>query len=708
MRAPISKINFASAGIRLVFGRERKSRFLSSHNLELLYTAGSSSEEELYVGKDNPMSKDDQYLIQNVNHDCDEFLSVEEQSRKPSFSSNEETDKRRLENSQNDDQLRRMKGVLESCGWILGSPETCGRITSSEYNVGKILNDLFGKGGDAALALAFFRWLECHTGSENTVRSTCVMIHILVAGNFNYGAIDLIRRLVRKNGDEHWANFLLKVIFQTYTCRKVLLTVSSMLVDCYVRENLAKVALTLAHQMKYLNLFPSIRVCNSLLGALIRSEQMELALNFLEEMGSQKIVLNAFTLSLFINDCCVRGKLDTGWKLLMRMQKLGIRPDIVTYTSFINSLCKMSLLKEAVSLIFKMTWNGILPDSVSVSSVTDGLCKVGEMEKAINILDIFNLPPNIYVYNSFISKFCAGGNMTAASNTFHEMLEFGFVADCFLYTTMMSGYCKAGEINMAHCFFAKMMKIGIRPSVTTYTTLIDYHCKSGELDEAEHIFQKMIKDGLGPDLVLYNTLIYGYGKKGHLHKVFGLLDMIKSAGLSPANTTYNILIHSLTVRGLVTEANELLNELIRRGYSPDIVAFTSVASGFANKGRFREAFLIYRYMNEQNIKPDVVLCSALLKGYCQAHSMKEANALFNEMVVDAGLVPDIILYNILIKGFCGVGDLDSAFRFVDSMVKQGIVPNDITYKALIIGYEKKKVQHPAEAAMFKLQQIIQK
>ncbi|KAA8519256.1 hypothetical protein F0562_013512 [Nyssa sinensis] len=704
MRVPFSVINVVSAGLKLIFGRKITSKFFSSANLALNSTY--FLEDEVFILEDSKSIDD---LLPNLR--C---ISAERTGHNDLFLGGNDTSEfvdndslvYKYQNAE-DDELKRIKLILINRGWNLGSQYGY-RIDLNQSNIVRILNDLFEESSDAALALYFFLWSESCTGSKHTIRTICTMIHILVAGNMNYRAMDLILCLVRKNNAEDWwYTLLLRILHETRTERRVLVTVYSMLVNCYVKENMINVALKLTCQMKHLNIFPSIGVCNSLLRALLASELMELAWDFLEEMQSQGMGFNASIISLFICKYCTTGNIDAGLELLMKMKKHGINPDVVAYTIVIDSLCKRSHLKEATSVLFKMTQMGISLDSVSFSSVIDGFCKVGKSEKAIDILKIFSLSPNVYVYNSFISKLCTDGDMVAACNIFHEMSELGLLPDCFSYTTIIGGYCKMGEIKKALYFLGKMLRSGIKPSVATYTTLIDGYCKSDNMDMAEHLFQKMMTEGLVPDVVSYNALMNGYGKKGQLHKAFELLDMMRSADVSPDTVTYNTLIHSLVVRGFMNEAKDLLDELIKRGFSPDVVTFTGIIDGFSKKGNFEEAFLVWFYMSEHHVKPDVVTCSALLNGYCRERHMEEANDLFCKML-DIGLIPDLMLYNTLIHGFCSVGNIDDACHLVNMMVERGIIPNEVTHRALILGCEKKWVKNPVEAAAFKLQQILLK
>ncbi|CAK9146826.1 unnamed protein product [Ilex paraguariensis] len=702
MRASLSIINICCAGLK------RTSRLFSSLNLALS-TSSSFSEDEVLIRGDyvDSIFGNNDDLLQNVT--CISAECMEKYNDLHEFSEDKDSAIYEYhEKAKHNNELNSVTLILENCGWNLGSPNSYNKFYLDQDSIIRILNHLLEESLDAALALYFFRWSECCMGSKHGIQSVCTMIHILVAGNMNYRAVDLILCLVRKNdGEDWWLNLLLRVLHETHTERRVLVTTYSMLVDCYVKENMVNSALKLCFRMKHLNIFPSIGVCNSLLRVLLQSKQTQLAWDFLEEFQSQGLGFNASIISLFIHKYCTEGNLECGWKLLMEMRNYKINPDVVAYTMLIDSFCKMSLLREGTSILFKMTAMRISLDSVCVSSVIDGFCKAGKFEEALDILKIFSLPPNIYVYNSFISKLCTDGDMGTASNVFHEMSESGLRPDCFSLTTIIGGYCKIRDVNAALMFLGKMLKLGIQPSVTTYTTLVDGYCKSGDVDMAEHLFQNMLAESLVPDIVAYNTLMDGYGRKGLLHKAFGLLDMMKSAGVSPDIVTYNTIIHSLILRGFVSEAEGILEELIIRGFSPDVVTFTNIVGGFSKKGNFEEAFLVWFYMSEHHIKPDVVTCSALLNGYCTERRMDEANALFNKML-DVGLIPDLVLYNTLIHGFCSVASVDDACRLVDMMIEHGINPNEVTHKALVLGYEKKWGQNPTEAATFKLQQILHK
>lgn len=597
-----------------------------------------------------------------------------------------------------EDEMKTIKLILGNHGFNLGSHP-------KQFEIVRILDILFEDSSDAGLCLCYFKWSGCLSGSNQSLESICKMMHILVTGNMNHRAVDLMSQLVRTYGSKEGSSIiLLKLLYETHNERKTLETTCSMLVDCYIKERMVTAALLLMGQMKHLNIFPSIWVYKSVIQALLQTNQSDLAWDLLEEMYRQGISLN-YSINLFIHHYCAKGDLGRGWKVLLELRNFLSKPDAVDFTIVINSLCKISLLKEASALLFKMTAFGVSPDSVTMSSVIDGYCKVGKLDIACKILKYFRLPLNIFTYNSFITRLCTEGDMEKASEVFLEMSEVGLVPDCVSYTTMIGGYFKVENINRAFSYLCKMLKSGTQPSIITYTLFIDNFCKYGDVEMAEVMFQKMIIEGLKPDVVMYNILMDGYGKKGYLHKAFELLDMMRSTNVTPDVVTYNTLINGLVMRGFLKEAKDILDELIRRGFSIDVVTYTNIIYGYSKRGNFEEAFLLWYHMTDNCVKPDVVTCSALLSGYCREQRMDEANALFCKML-DIGLNPDLILYNTLIHGFCSVGNVDEGCNFVKKMIESSIIPNNVTHCALVLGFQRKRVTNPIKSATSKLQEIL--
>ncbi|KAF8084749.1 hypothetical protein N665_0703s0004 [Sinapis alba] len=285
---------------------------------------------------------------------------------------------------------------------------------------------------DASIALYFFRWSELWIGVEHSSRSICRMIHIFVSGNMNFGAVDMLLRLVKRSDGVY---LVMKDLFETRGDRLVLEIVFSMLVDCCVKERKVDMAMKLAYKMdKH---------------------------------------LNAAVISLFICKHCSDGCFDKAWELLMEMkQQYVIKPDIVAFTIFIHTLCKSGFLKEATSVLFNLKLFGISQDSVSVSCVIDGFCKAGKPEEAVRLIHYFCLRPKFFVDSSFLFKICTEGDMLKASTYFGAMLKSGNSPSLMTYTLLIGACRKFGDVGDAEALFRNMKVEGLVPDVVTYNNLM--------------------------------------------------------------------------------------------------------------------------------------------------------------------------------------------------------------------------------------------
>ncbi|KAL9690427.1 hypothetical protein QQ045_010825 [Rhodiola kirilowii] len=680
MRCLFPVIKICSNELKFITGRGRVSR-LSSVGNAAFSLSYSSDEEEKLVGKSE--SVDDKLLgvfdsFSTLFLKCNEIFT---------HGSNELITLRHKPGK-----LNRIALILIKCGWDLSG----GLSVLLDGDVVHMMNVLFRESLDASLVLYFFRWSEDFKSSGHSICTICTMIHILVSGNMNYRAVDLIAHILRNVEHEE----LFEALYETHTDRRVLKIVCSMLVECYTSEKRIEEAWKITHKMKRFSLFPTIAVYNRLLAALLELELTDIAWDLFEDVH-QYIGLNASVFSLFIHYHCRKGCIRSAWKLLTDMRSFKIAPDVVSYTMVINSLCKMSLLKEASSILFKMIGMGMPLDIVIISAVVDGYCKNGRLKESLMVMKYFNISPNLFIYNSFISDSCKKGDMVEACQTFCDMIESGKCPDCFCYTTIITGYCNTEDPSSALKYFGMMLKGGVEPSIVTYTSLVNMFSKQRDMEMTEHTLQVITDEGLTLDKVAYNVIMSVYTKNGQLHKAFQLLDEMRSRKVSPDIVTYNTIIEGLMLRGFMEEGKALLDELPRRGLYPDAITFTSVVSGLMKEGNFEDAFLVWHCMSERAVEPDVITCGALLSGYCRQKRMEEAMFLFRRML-SAGLKPDLILFNTLIYGFCRAGDVDNAIYMVGMMVEYETLPNESTLRALVLGYEHRLVADPVGMATLKL------
>lgn len=72
-------------------------------------------------------------------------------------------------------------------------------------------------------------------------------------------------------------------------------------------------------------------------------------------------------------------------KLLVEMEKRGIKPNINTYNIFIDSLCKYENIKKAKENFNSITETELVPDAVMFNTTIDGLYQGGLLEETYHL-----------------------------------------------------------------------------------------------------------------------------------------------------------------------------------------------------------------------------------------------------------------------------------------------------------------------------------
>ncbi|XP_017614027.1 pentatricopeptide repeat-containing protein At1g06580-like [Gossypium arboreum] len=163
-------------------------------------------------------------------------------------------------------------------------------------------------------------------------------------------------------------------------------------------------ALTLFNEMIEQHPKRSIVEFTKLLVALVRMRRYATVVSLYSQMELLGVSHNDYFFNILINCFCQLGGIDSGFSVLVKMLKLGVKPDVVTFSTLIKGLCKRSkisqacLLKEAHDLFFEMSKQGINPNVITYTTLIDTLYKKGVVSKAKDILGTMKklgIEPNV-------------------------------------------------------------------------------------------------------------------------------------------------------------------------------------------------------------------------------------------------------------------------------------------------------------------------
>ncbi|GAU11906.1 hypothetical protein TSUD_195290 [Trifolium subterraneum] len=188
-------------------------------------------------------------------------------------------------------------------------------------------------------------------------------------------------------------------------------------------------------------------------------------------------------------------------------------------------------------------------------------------------------------------------------------------------------------------------------------------------------------------------------KSNNTKALWTFLKQISSNTNLVTTATITCLIKLLGEQGLAKQAVLTFYRMRQFGCKPDVQAYNALINAMCCVGNFTKARHLLQQMELPGFHspPDVFTYTILISSYCRygvkisgcrkavRRRLYEANRLFRVMVFK-GIVPDVVTYNALIDGCCKTYRVGRALELFEDMKKRGCVPNRVTYDSFIRYY----------------------
>jgi pentatricopeptide repeat domain-containing protein 1 len=452
-----------------------------------------------------------------------------------------------------------------------------------------------------------------------------------------------------------------------------------------------------------------------------RAKAWRAGLEVYEGMAATDATPTLHVFNAVINAAAKGGQWRRCLSLLEEMEGRGLPPDGFTYNAVISGLGRAGQWEKAVE-----TFEGVLREmgrgagTVSAESarytfcaVISALARAGQWEKALVIfsdMKLRGIEPDIVVYSAVIAALEKGGQWEQALALFTEMRQRGKRPDVVACTTVISALGKGAQWKKALRLFGEMGRDGVAPNVQTYSALISALDKGGQWEKALALLDEMSAEGVVPNVVTYGALISSVCKAGRWRRALALFGVMKEGGVRPNLVVYSAVIDAVGKGGRWEQALRLFGEMQADGVTPNVMTYTSLIGALARVGQWQEALGQLDAMREKGVAPNVVTYSALISAmgavstkateHAQGHEQEQeqdqqwlaspqlpqslelpaepeppqpcepqwerALELFAEMKA-AGIVPNHITYNALLSVMADAGQTETAVALFEEM-----------------------------------------
>jgi pentatricopeptide repeat protein len=228
------------------------------------------------------------------------------------------------------------------------------------------------------------------------------------------------------------------------------------------------------------------------------------------------------------------------------------------------------------------------------------------------------------------------------------------------------------------------------PLVNTviYSTILKGFANAKDLGKVMALYGEMRAHDIQPNTITYNTILNAFAQGGAMHRVAALLEDMKAAvpPVEPDIVTYSTLVKGFCNSGSLDRALCIMKDMQDEGKNtPDEVMYNSLLDGCSKEHRLDDALKLFDEMKKNGIAPSNFTLSIMVKLLGRCRRLKAALNLVDEVRTDYKVKVNIQVYTCLVQACFNNRQASTAVALHDQIIEEGLIPDEITYSALVKG-----------------------
>ncbi|KAL4390412.1 hypothetical protein AHAS_Ahas03G0142500 [Arachis hypogaea] len=272
--------------------------------------------------------------------------------------------------------------------------------------------------------------------------------------------------------------------------------------------------------------------------------------------------------------------------------------NVKAYHSMIESLAKIRQYQIMWDLVNAMRKKGML-NIETFCIIMRKYARAQKVDEAIytfNVMEKYDISPNLAAFNGLLSALCKSKNVRKAQEIFDSMKD-RFVPDSKTYSILLDGWGRAPSLPKAREVFREMVCMGCDPDIVTYGIMVDILCKAGRVDEAVEVVKEMDANNCGATPFIYSVLVHTYGVENRIEDAINTFIEMESKGIKPDVVVYNALIGAFCKANKFKNVHRVLQEMESNGVDPNSRTCNVIISGLISQGETDRAFRVFRRMH---------------------------------------------------------------------------------------------------------------
>lgn len=390
------------------------------------------------------------------------------------------------------------------------------------------------------------------------------------------------------------------------------------------------------------------------------------ALSSARQIFNKIPVKDIFSWNLMISAYAQQGQSVEAFKVYGGMLQEGMEPDKFTFVSMLNACADPKYLERSRDICARVIEANCETDLHVGTALINMHVKCGRVEDAMKVFD--NLPKrDLVTWTAMIAGWAQHHQVKEAVELFKRMEQEGVKPDKVAFVSLLRACSNPDDLEQGKSIHTRMKEADMDSDVYVGTALVTMYAKCGSMADARQVFDSMKER----NVVSWTAMIAGLAQHGFMDEAFSFFHKMITSGIQPNRVTFMSILNACASPSALEKGRELHQHIIQAGYEEDARVQTALLSMYANCGSLRDACDVFANIPKQNAIP----WNAMITAYVQHKKYDAAFATFKRMLKEH-IVPNNVTFTSILNG-CASPEALKRGKWVYSLILNAQLDSDL-------------------------------
>lgn len=382
---------------------------------------------------------------------------------------------------------------------------------------------------------------------------------------------------------------------------------------------------------------------------------------------------------ILISAYAQKGLLSEAIELFLLMQEFGIRPSSSIFTSLLSNFSGSSLLQLGRRIHSYVIRTGSTSIASIDTAISNMYVKCGWLEGAKLVFDQMN-EKNAVAWTGLMVGYTEAGELEDALTLFAETVREGIETDEFVFSIILKACAVLGDLNMGRQIHGWCIKLGMESDVSVGTPLVDFYVKCENFESACQAFGRICE----PSDVSWSAIISGYCQSGKFEESIKIFQSLRTKDVNLNSFIYTSIFQACSALADFNSGAQIHADAIKKGLVAYLYGNSAIITMYSKCGRLDYAYGAFESIDS----PDAVAWTAIICGYAYHGNASDALRFFDRMQ-NAGVMPNAVTFIALLTACSHSGMVKEGKQYLESMSSRyGIDPTADHYDCMIDIYSR--------------------